>query len=578
MDPTTRPDDDVTKSPSSPEVMSKSTNISQSKTKLTDSGSHQATSGPTLQGRSSYATIAKTISNERLDSAASASPWAGALSSRPSRMREARPTDNQLTDAPAALSKDHQATMQRGDISKFDVEVGSQPRVQVGHVSFRVAVLPLLVILINGPSLQLPTDADNTRAIISHPISSPNSSDISAYKETRAAQREGVASPGPILLTSSMQRTTQTRLVTVPPSLALPSQVLPGTGSSIPLGAPEPGERAVNNESLLHQVDPSRERNATRPRAQQVDRTASVQQSVKPFISSPPLNLPTASMSPLPSRPVPALAKTASNRVHTARGMLPDDSQARSRGASHELTHHRSGERQQAPPDEQSRINPSGPPHRAPSPPDDHGAVATELPSQPQPVSVPHRLDTSNSRLRGSDGVHRGAQQATEGPTSDKKERKGATMPEEYEGLEDSASRSDGTTHRKAKPNLTTSYTPDVIQHSKTPAESSVGRTDSSNPSRENDSSAPRLLKMGESREKVGQSSDSTPPLGRKETPIIPPPLALVSTHDQPKHIIRVPSNDNSTVFSVNPQPNQLQLRSPSVVGESHIPVTPFRK
>jgi hypothetical protein len=248
-----------------------------------------------------------------------------------------------------------------------------------------------------------------------------------------------------------MQRNTQTRLVTVPPSyLVLPSQVLPGTGSNIPFGAPEPGERAEKNESSLYQVDPSRERDATGPRTQQVGRTASVQPSAKPFISSPPLNLPTASMSPLPSRPVPALTKTASNRVHTARGMLPDESHARSRGTSLESIHHRSGESQEAPPDEQSRINTSGTPHRPPSPPDDHDAVATGPPSQPQPESVLHRLGKSNSRLRGSDGVHRGAQRATEGPTPDTKERKVAATSEEYKGPEDSASSSDGITHRKA--------------------------------------------------------------------------------------------------------------------------------
>jgi hypothetical protein len=43
--------------PSPPEVMSKSTNISQSETKLTDSGSH-ATSGPTRQGELSYVSTA----------------------------------------------------------------------------------------------------------------------------------------------------------------------------------------------------------------------------------------------------------------------------------------------------------------------------------------------------------------------------------------------------------------------------------------------------------------------------------------------------------------------------------------
>jgi hypothetical protein len=144
MDPTSGLDNDNTKTSSPPDALSNSTNTSQSKTKLTDSGSHLATSGPTLQGRSSYATIRKTISNERLDSAASAS--AGTASSRPSRTREARPTDDQPTAVPAAVSRGRQAVTQRGDISKFDVEVNAQSR--AGQVS--VAVL-FLVILTNDP-------------------------------------------------------------------------------------------------------------------------------------------------------------------------------------------------------------------------------------------------------------------------------------------------------------------------------------------------------------------------------------------------------------------------------------------
>ena len=139
MDPSSEPDNDTTKSPSPPDVKSNFTNIpSQSRTKLADSKSHQATSRPTSQGKLSYANAAKkAVSNERLDSAASASP--GAASNRQSRTKDARPENNRTTAVPAAVPKDRQATTQRKDTSKLDVELDAQPR--AGQVSPRVAVV-----------------------------------------------------------------------------------------------------------------------------------------------------------------------------------------------------------------------------------------------------------------------------------------------------------------------------------------------------------------------------------------------------------------------------------------------------
>jgi hypothetical protein len=106
---TRRQDGDTQQSPSPPNVMSKSTNISQS-------GSHRA--GPPLQGRPSYATMArKALSDERLDSAAGASPGAA------SRRSEPRATDNQTTAHPAAASRGHQPTTEQ-----FDVELDARSR------------------------------------------------------------------------------------------------------------------------------------------------------------------------------------------------------------------------------------------------------------------------------------------------------------------------------------------------------------------------------------------------------------------------------------------------------------------
>jgi hypothetical protein len=183
MDPTSGPDNDTTKTPSPPEVPSKSTDTSPSKTKLTDSGPHRATSGPTLQGRPSYASIArKALSAERLDSAAGASP--ATASSPPSRRREPRPTDSRATAVPATVSRGRHATAQRKGISEFDVELDARSRARP-PVSPRV-VLPL-VILTNDRPLQPPADVDNTRNVVAPHIS--KSSDISVSKEARAAQR-----------------------------------------------------------------------------------------------------------------------------------------------------------------------------------------------------------------------------------------------------------------------------------------------------------------------------------------------------------------------------------------------------
>jgi hypothetical protein len=147
MDPTSGLDNDNTKTSSPPDALSNSTNAPRSMPILTDPGPQLATGGPTLQGRLSNATVRKTISNECLDSAASAS--AGIASSRQSQTREARPADDQSTAVPAVVSKGRQAATQRGD-SKPDVEVNAQSR--AGQVSVTVAVL-FLVILTNDPRL-----------------------------------------------------------------------------------------------------------------------------------------------------------------------------------------------------------------------------------------------------------------------------------------------------------------------------------------------------------------------------------------------------------------------------------------
>ncbi|KAF8495931.1 hypothetical protein F5888DRAFT_1707525 [Russula emetica] len=243
---TGRQDDDTQQSPSSSSVMSKSTNISQS-------GSHRATTGPTLQGRPSYPTMAgKALSDERLDNAADASPGAA------SRRREPRATDNQTTAHPAAASKGPQATTEQ-----FDVELNARSR----------AGKP-------------PLDADNTQNDSAY----MKSSIISASKETRAAQREGITNSGTTVSASSMQPPVHLVTNSPPSRNALPSRTLGENSSniSLPVVAPGPEETKKRNESPHPQEDSRSQRTVIRPYAEQVDRTASVQPSVKPSTSHPP--------------------------------------------------------------------------------------------------------------------------------------------------------------------------------------------------------------------------------------------------------------------------------------------------
>jgi hypothetical protein len=144
------------------------------------------------------------------------------------------------------------------------------------------------VILISGPPLQLPLDADNTQHASAHIISSSKSSSISASKETRAAQREGITNSGTTASASSMQL--PVHLVTNSPRSrnALP-RALRENSSNISLLAPGPEESRKRNESPHSQEDSRSQRTVVRSHTGQADRTASVQPSAKPSTPfSPP--------------------------------------------------------------------------------------------------------------------------------------------------------------------------------------------------------------------------------------------------------------------------------------------------
>ena len=132
----------------------------------------------------------------------------------------------------------------------------------------------------------------------------------------------------------------------------------------------------------------------------------------------------------------------------------------------------------------------------------------------PQPAGPSHLSARSKSRTQGSERVDRGAEQTTNGPLLDEKERKSKMGPEEpVNRVKDPAN---------PEPNL------------KAPSDSSVQRP-LSNRGRAHASSTLHLPEMSDSREslgKVGSSSNSTPALDRRETHITP---TFVSARNQPK-------------------------------------------
>ena len=145
------------------------------------------------------------------------------------------------------------------------------------------------MILTNGSPLQPPLDADNTQNISAYKMLSSKSSSISASKETRTPQREGITNSRTTAPASPIQL--PVHLVTNSPSSrnALPSRALRDNNSSN-ISLPGPEETRKRNESPHPQEDSESrsQRTIIRPHAERVNRTASVQSSVKPPTSYPP--------------------------------------------------------------------------------------------------------------------------------------------------------------------------------------------------------------------------------------------------------------------------------------------------
>ena len=253
MDRTRAVYDDTPQTPSPPNVPSKSTNIPPSMTKSADSGSRRPASGPTPQKRLSYAEMAKKgLSNERLNGAAGANP---AVAPGQSSRRVTRPTGNPpATAVSGATSRGRQPIAERRDTNQFDNELGQRSRGGRQVSPTLAQYFCSLVILTSGPPLQPSSDTDDTQNAPVHPTSSSKPSDISASKQARTAQRDGVTNSAPVLSASSMRvrRSTSFRD-------ASHSRASQETDSNIPSVPPRPEETKARYESSLPQVDSPRE-------------------------------------------------------------------------------------------------------------------------------------------------------------------------------------------------------------------------------------------------------------------------------------------------------------------------------
>ncbi|KAI0288974.1 hypothetical protein BC826DRAFT_642781 [Russula brevipes] len=294
---------------------------------------------PTLQGRPPYDTIAmRAQSDEPLDGAAVTS----ATSNQQSRSKEARPADNQTTAVAATPSRGRPTTAGRRSANGLDIELdsrslGDQPVVGVG----------------------------NPRHTITRPIPPTGSSSVSASRGPQTTQNERIMTPGAISSSASMKLHTQSHPAAIPSSsgIAPPTRVPQQADSKNSRRPPQAEELEPRKRPPAPQAGHAREKDASRPSAEQVDRTASVQPSAKPFAHpSPSLNRPGVSTSPSSSPAAQTLIKTASDRMQVVRGALRDEPQARSGTALSELGSPPDEDKRKVPPYEQGPKSPLGTP------------------------------------------------------------------------------------------------------------------------------------------------------------------------------------------------------------------------
>ncbi|KAI0288975.1 hypothetical protein BC826DRAFT_971219 [Russula brevipes] len=461
-----------------------------------DLGPHRATRGPTLQGRPPHDTIAgRAQSDEPLDGAA----VTGATSSQQSHSKEARPTDNQTTAVTVAPPRGRPTTAGRRNANELGIEPDSR---SLGDQQPAVGV-------------------DIPRHTVTRPIPPTGPSGVSASRGPQATQNERITNPGSISSSVSTKLHTQSHPAAIPSSsgVAPPTRASQEADSKTSRRPPQVEEPEKRNQSPAPLTGFAREKSASRPSAEQVDRTASVQPSAKPFAHpSPSLNRPGVSTSPSSYPAAQTLIKTASNRMQVVRGTPRDEPQARSGTALSELVPTPDEDKRKVPPYEQGPKNPIKLPQ-----PSEHASSSTEPLSRHQPVPKPGHLDRSHSRMQGNEGGDREDKRA-KGGTNSQKERQLPVVPDERRAhLEDTTKASGNTPHVRSELTSTSAKASGIAPSPIPPPVSSVERPNTSG--RYGPGTA-RLPDTSGSQGKVGRSVDPQPSLTTQETAHAPPPTS----------------------------------------------------
>lgn len=354
---------------------------------------------------------------------------------------------------------------------------------------------------------------------------------------------------------------------TVPPS-RIPQEAV----NDISPGLPRTEGLERNRYPFLQ--DSPRERTSIRPSvgAEQVTRTTSVQPSAEPLAySSPSFNRPSISTSLAPSRPAPAL--TTSNWKHIPQRRLPEESQARFRGASSELRHPPDEGKEMSPPGEQGRKNPSDTVIRPPQPTE--RTVASDPLALHEPESHSRHLGRDNSRIRGDERANRAANQAPRAPGPGREREPPIAREERGTRTEDSVTTLGGSQRLRVEPNPTVTHASGLTSYLITPPDSPVVVGDYRDPNRE---SGPSTTRLHDSNSNGGGSRGkfelprALPALtpDRPEPLITLPPPALLPMQDRHKLVVDVPTNIDSEVPNVGAQLGRL-----TSAGESEIHAPP---
>jgi hypothetical protein len=329
-----------------------------------------------------------------------------------------------------------------------------------------------------------------------------------------------------------------------PPRNALPPRASKETSNDA-----RAGELVEGNQSPLFKADLSREGNTIKPHAQQVDRIASAHLQPKPSNhSTASLNQLSASVPLSPSSSTPAITKTGSSLIRTARsdgrvGLTPSESPR----PPDEV-------KGQAYPNEPSHTRPSSSSREPPFPPE-HVASAVNADS----LSLPQSLDRSSARIQGNETL-----------TPDKKGGNRTTASNESKvHQEDPTADTYSAQRRKPESSTLSTHVPDIKRQPKAPLQSSVGPTSSSSVGRGYDLGATHLPDSSEPGGNTGRS-DAISSLRTTEAPVTP--QVSRSTQNQARPAVSTPSN-NKLTSSITKSPP----RPPTVVGDSQIVDSPFQ-